>query len=88
MPSENAVKTAKVEDRRKLNFTTMAEILDDIKLLDEAVKDGKTISATGNWSPAQIIEHVMYFVDGSMMVLILKHHYLSASSAVLGDGLY
>lgn len=66
MPSDNKVKTAKVSDRRKLIFTTMAEILDDIKMLDDAVKEGKTIVATGNWTPAQIIEHVVYFVDGSM----------------------
>lgn len=66
MPNDIVVRTAKVADRRKLSFTTMAEILGDVEMLDAAVKDGKTISATGNWTPAQIIEHVMYFIDGSM----------------------
>lgn len=66
MPNDNVVRTAKVADRRTLSFTTMAEILSDVEMLDAAVKDGKTISATGNWTPAQIIEHVMYFIDGSM----------------------
>ena len=66
MPNDYAVKTGKVSDRRKLSFTSMAEILGDIKTLDAVVKEGKTISATGNWTPAQIIEHVVYFVDGSI----------------------
>lgn len=66
MPNENAVKTSKVSDRRKLSFTTMAEILGDIEMLDAVVKEGKTISATGNWTPAQIIEHVLFIIDCSM----------------------
>ena len=66
MPNDYAVKTGKVSDRRKLSFTSMAEILGDIKTLDAGVGEGKTISATGNWTPAQIIEHVVYFVDGSI----------------------
>ncbi len=72
MPNDNAVRTSKVEDRRKLSFTTMAEILSDVENMDAAVKEGKTISATGNWTPAQIIEHVMYFVDGSIDSFDLK----------------
>lgn len=72
MPSDNAVKTAKVVDRRKLNFTTMAEILGDIKMLDDAANEGKTISAIGNWTPAQIIEHVLFIIDGSMDGLDFK----------------
>ena len=66
MPNDNAVKTGKVADRRNLSFTTMAEILGDIEMLDAFVNEGRTISATGNWTPAQIIEHVVYFVDGSI----------------------
>ena len=66
MPSDNLVKTAKVSDRRQLSFASMADILADVEKLDAAEKEGKEISASGNWSPAQIIEHVMFFVDGSM----------------------
>ena len=66
MPNDYAVKTGKVSDRRKLSFTSMAEILGDIEKLNAAEKEGKTISATVNWTPAQIIEHVVYFVDCSI----------------------
>ena len=66
MPNDKAVVTAKVADRRTLSFNCMADILGDIEMLDAAEKDGKSISATGNWTPAQIIEHVLCFIDCSM----------------------
>lgn len=54
--------TAKIEDRRSLKFSSMQEILDDIEYLDS----GDPPRSTGNWTPAQIVEHVTIVIKCSI----------------------
>ncbi len=45
--------TKKVTDRRRLSFTSLDDILADVEALD-----GSAIRTTGNWTAAQIVQHV------------------------------
>jgi hypothetical protein len=57
------VDTKSVEERRALHFRTMEDILEDIEGLGE---DESAVRSTGNWTPAQNLWHVTYFIDGSI----------------------
>jgi len=52
------IKTGKVTDRRRLRFGRMEDILRDVEWLNERVENGAKLRATGNWTPAQVIDHV------------------------------
>ncbi|MEE9129307.1 MAG: DUF1569 domain-containing protein [Phycisphaerales bacterium] len=53
--------------RRKLQFHTMQEILRDVEELGAVTSEtGESICADGNWTPAQIVEHVTFFIDGTI----------------------
>ncbi len=81
------VDTRKVNRRRKLTFSTMADILEDIEYLDS----GDPPQATGNWTSAQIVQHVAkvigYSIDGfpvqkgplllRMVLRVMKHRVLT-----------
>jgi hypothetical protein len=54
------VKTSRVKDRRALRFGRLRELVDDIGSF------GGTVRATGNWTPAQIVEHVAKFIECSL----------------------
>src|SRR5579871_275166 len=56
-----AVATAKVADRRKLHFSCIEDILDDVEQLNR----GK-IKALGNWSGGQILKHLTVVMNGSI----------------------
>lgn len=56
-----AVNTAKVSDRRKLHFTRIEDILDDVEQLNR----GK-VKALGNWSGGQILKHLAVVMNGSI----------------------
>ena len=56
------VDTRKVTGRRTLEFSTMADILEDVKYLDS----GDPPRAIGNWTSAQIVQHVAKLVGYSL----------------------
>ena len=67
MPTEAMVDTKRVTERRDLHFDTLAEILRDVEELAAVTSEtGESICAEGNWTPAQIVEHVTFFVDGAI----------------------
>jgi hypothetical protein len=55
------IDTKKVAGRRAPSFTTIDQILADVEMLDRG-----EIESLGNWTPAQIVEHVALFMDGSL----------------------
>ena len=61
------INTRKVTDRRLLHFSTMNEILEDVEYLAA----GDPPRAAGNWTPAQVVDHVAkiirFAVDGFPM---------------------
>ena len=67
MPSDTAIDTRKVAPRRKLQFHTLHEILRDVEQLGAVTSEtGESICADGNWTAAQIVEHVTFFIDGAI----------------------
>ena len=67
MPSDTAIDTRKVAQRRKLQFRTLHEILRDVEQLGAVTSEtGESLCADGNWTPAQIVQHVTFFIDGSI----------------------
>ncbi len=58
------IDTRKVSERRTLSFSSMKDILDDVTYLDS----GDPPRTTGNWTAAQIVQHVgrliAYSIDG------------------------
>ncbi len=56
------INTRKVADRRRLRFSNLQEVLADVERLD-AVGGRRT---TGNWSDAQIVQHVARMVNLSL----------------------
>ena len=56
------IKTVNVTDRRDLHFSTMKNLLDDVEQLDEA----PSRRATGNWTAAQIVQHVAKLIEFSI----------------------
>lgn len=58
------IDTRKVSERRTLSFASMKDILDDVTYLDS----GDPPRATGNWTAAQIVQHVgtliAFSIDG------------------------
>lgn len=62
------IKTSKVTDRRALRFGRMEDILRDAEWLNTEAEAGKTLRASGNWTPAQIVDHIAktmtYSYDG------------------------
>lgn len=55
------VKTKKVADRRTLRFGRMSEILVDINSFDNP-----SVTACGNWTPAQIVQHLARTIKVSL----------------------
>ncbi len=47
------IETKKVTDRRTLSFRSLDDIQADVEALD-----GSAIRTTGNWTAAQIVQHV------------------------------
>ncbi len=47
------IDTKKVTDRRRLSFTSLDDIQADVEALD-----GAAVRTTGNWTAAQIVQHV------------------------------
>ncbi len=67
MPSDMAIDTRKVTPRRKLQFHTLHEILREVEQLGAVTSEtGESICADGNWTAAQIVEHVTFFIDGAI----------------------
>jgi len=67
MPSDTAIDTRKVAPRRTLRFHTLHEILRDVEQIGAVTSEtGESICADGNWTPAQIVEHVTFFIDGAI----------------------
>jgi hypothetical protein len=56
------IDTKAVEDRRAVRFTTIGEIVADAEALDRATR----IRASGNWTPARIVEHVADWIEHSI----------------------
>ncbi len=56
------VDTAKVQERRSLTFSSMQEILDDVEYL----ASGDPPASTGNWTPAQIMQHLTIVINCSI----------------------
>ena len=56
------VQTTRVTDRRSLHFESMAQILADVEALGAAA----SIRATGNWTPAQVVDHLADFMHASL----------------------
>jgi hypothetical protein len=56
-----AVDTTKIENRRKLHFQTIEDILGDVERLNQ----GK-VKALGNWSGGQILKHLSVVMNGSI----------------------
>ncbi|MCL4210104.1 MAG: DUF1569 domain-containing protein [Phycisphaeraceae bacterium] len=55
------VRTNLVKDRRPLHFTWLGDLLADVQQFD-----GATVIATGNWTPAQIVQHVAKLIHLSI----------------------
>ena len=55
------VETKKVTDRRTLAFEQLSDIAADIDALD-----GQTLRSTGNWTPAQNLQHVSKIIQCSI----------------------
>ncbi len=67
MPTEAMVDTKKVAERRELHFHTLADILRDVEELAAVTSEtGESICGEGSWTPAQIVEHVTFFITGAM----------------------
>ena len=67
MPTEALVDTKRVTERRDLHFDTLADILRDVKELAAVTSEtGESICGEGNWTPAQIVVHVTFFIDGAI----------------------
>lgn len=56
------VRTRTVSERRTLSFSSMDDILRDVDALDSAA----TRHATGNWSPAEVVQHVAKLIEFSL----------------------
>ncbi len=56
-----AVDTTKVPNRRKLHFTTIEDILNDVEHLNQG-----QIKVLGNWSGGQILRHLSVVMNGSI----------------------
>jgi Protein of unknown function (DUF1569) len=56
-----AVDTAKVEGRRKVNYTSLQELLTDAERLSAG-----PVKTLGNWSPGQIYRHLAISFNGSI----------------------
>jgi hypothetical protein len=56
------VDTKQVKDRRSLSFSSLDDILADA----EHLAAHQPIRTTGNWRPAQIVEHVAVFMEWSI----------------------
>ena len=54
--------TKQTTDRRELHFSSMADILENVEYLAA----GDPPRSTGNWTPAQIVEHVGRVIDYSI----------------------
>ena len=54
--------TQQTGDRRELHFSSMADILEDVEYLAA----GDPPRSTGNWTSAQIVEHVGRIIDCSL----------------------
>ena len=67
MPSEAMVDTKRVVERRDLHFDALADILRDVEQLAAVTSEtGESICADGNWTPAQIVEHITFFINGAI----------------------
>ena len=55
-------RTQDITDRRKLHFTTMGDILDDVEYLAA----GDPPRSAGNWTSAQIVQHLATVIDCSI----------------------
>ena len=67
MPTEAMVDTKRVAKRRELHFHTLADVLRDVEQLAAVTSEtGESICADGNWTSAQIVEHVTFFIDGAI----------------------
>jgi hypothetical protein len=58
------VETKRFRDRRVLTFVDLDDVLADVERLDRA--GGESIRASGNWTPAQIVQHVAKLIEFSM----------------------
>ncbi|MCZ6836822.1 MAG: DUF1569 domain-containing protein [Planctomycetota bacterium] len=56
----STVNTKKVSDRRSLRFGRMSDLIDDVSAFEG------NIQASGNWTPAQIVEHVTKLIQCSL----------------------
>ena len=56
------IKTSKVTERRQLQFSSMQDILADVEYLDS----GDPPRTTGNWTAAQIVQHVAKLINLSI----------------------
>lgn len=54
------VKTSKVSERRSLRFARLSEIVGDAERLEASVR------CTGNWTPAQNVDHVARIIECSV----------------------
>ena len=67
MSSETMVNTKRVANRRQLHFASLDDILRDVEQLAAVTSEtGESICADGNWTPAQIVEHVTLFITGAI----------------------
>ncbi len=57
------IDTKRCTDRRSLTFENMTAILADIEQFGDAPD---AVRAAGNWTPAQIVGHVTFFIDGAI----------------------
>ncbi len=57
-----AVDTSKVTDRRALSFATLADVVVDAERIAASDRAG-TLRRTGNWTAAQILNHVSSFME-------------------------
>lgn len=62
------INTSKVTNRRPLRFGRMEDILRDVDVLNNRIEGGAKVHAAGNWTPAQVVDHVakiiLYSLDG------------------------
>jgi hypothetical protein len=56
------INTKSVSDRRSVRYGSVNEVLGDLDTLDAAMRAG-TLRTSGNWTPAQIYNHLAAFIE-------------------------
>lgn len=69
------INTSKVDGRRKLDFKTLDDILDDVNYLCQS-----NVRSLGNWSPGQNLNHLTILMLGCLDGIDVKVRFLTRTA--------